>query len=107
MCDFMKEIKLSHNAYCCWQEIKSDIKLKMETDNNKVLLCTFDSNDLMVEVTNFLINYGFKVYIGERVWQEIPTGYDIEGFKHYCKYNFDGDNFIKREKLYIPCVIKW
>lgn len=107
MCDFMKEIKLSHNAYYCWQEIKSDIKLKMKTYNDKAVLYGFSSNDLMVEVTNFLIGCDFKVYIGEKAWQEFPEGYDIEGFKHYCKYKFDGHNFIKRENPYIPCVIKW
>lgn len=109
MTDFIKEIKLSHNAYYCWQEIKEEIEFKMTSGNDKAILYDFDSSDLMQEVTIFLIECGFEVYTGESAWQNFPEGYDIEGFRNYCNYQFRmiDDDFVKINVHKIPCVIKW
>ena len=111
MSDFVKEIKLSYNAYYCWQEIKHDIRLKMETLNQREVIYAFESNNTAQEMKNFLTEQGLDVIIGEEVWSNFPKGYDIKGFKHYCEYDFSMKNkdpeFIKRDIPKIPIIIRW
>lgn len=111
MSDFMQEIRLSYEGYHCWQEIKNEIKFKMETCNEKVILYAFSSSAVAEEIINFLNKNEFEVISGEKVWNNFPKCYDKVGFNHYCNYTFDMSNdnpkLIKFNHPKIPCIIKW
>lgn len=111
MSDFMKEIKLSKQAYCCWVNIKQKIQRKMLEGNNKYIVYVFEVPSFSEEVINFLKEQEFDVISGDEVWDKFPEDYLKSEVMHYCKYelNYTSEKYeyIERENPYIPCIIKW
>ena len=112
MTDFIKEIKLSNEAYYHWQNIKEEIqseKLFAYNTNRSTqsTIYSFSDSEIANEVINFMKEQGLEIIAGEDVFSFNDDRYDMAGLKHYCKYEFDGNKFIERESPYIPCVIKW
>ena len=111
MSDFMKEIKLSKQAYCCWLNIKEMIQRKMLEGNNKHIVYIFEIPSLANEVITFLKEQEFNVIDGDKVWNNFPEDYLKGEVMHYCKYKLDNASekyeYIERETPYIPCIIKW
>lgn len=111
MSDFMKEIKLSKQAYCCWLNIKEMIKRKMLEGKNKHIVYIFEMPSFSEEVINFLKEQGFDIIVGEQVWDNFPKDYLKGEIMHYCKYKLNDTSekyeYIERKTPYLPCIIKW
>lgn len=112
MTDFIREMKLPNEVYYHWQNIKEEIRSEKLFAYNthqtiQSIIYIFNDNEIADKVINFIKEQGFKVIVGEDVFNLNDNKYDTIGLKHYCKYNFDKDKFIKRESPYIPCIIEW
>lgn len=112
MSDFMKEIKLSNEAYYHWQKIKEEIqseKLRNYSTNQSTQSIIYAINDgeIANELISLMKGQGLEVITGEEVFDYSNNRYDMTELKHYCEYNFNGNEFVKRETPYIPCIIKW
>lgn len=103
MSDFMKEIKLSYNAYREWIKIKGNIEYCMKNSYDKKIVGCINLA-IAEEIEEFLGSMGFDdICMGKRVFGIV----DDEQRKlliRRCYFNVFGE---KRRYPKIPYIIRW